>query len=79
MFNPTACGHLHRSMHLRWRGTVVSAPSSTVEQVQLAFAPAAPLATLHEPPGLHLHRWSPPQGLVTHNVPIGDFAGPYFH
>ena len=35
------CGHLHRSMHLRWNGTVVSVPSSTVEQVQLVLSPTA--------------------------------------
>jgi 3',5'-cyclic-AMP phosphodiesterase len=73
------CGHLHRSMHLRWRGTVVSVPSSTVEQVRLTFTSDAPLATLQEPPGLQLHYWLPNEGLVTHNVPIGDFAGPFFY
>lgn len=73
------CGHLHRSMHLRWRGTVVSVPSSTVEQVRLTFTPDARLATLQEPPGLQLHYWAPDQGLVTHNVPIGDFPGPFYY
>ena len=72
------CGHLHRSMHLRWRGTVVSVPSSTVEQVHLGLAPDAALATIQEPPGLQLHYWIPGQGLVTHNVPIGAFAGPFY-
>jgi 3',5'-cyclic AMP phosphodiesterase CpdA len=73
------CGHLHRSMHMRWRGTLVSVPSSTVEQVRLTFAPGAPLATIQEPPGLQLHYWAPDQGLVTHNVPIGDFPGPFYY
>jgi 3',5'-cyclic AMP phosphodiesterase CpdA len=72
------CGHLHRSMHARWKGSVVSVPSSTVEQVRLAFTPGATLATVQEPPGFQLHYWSH-QGLVTHNVPIGDFAGPFFY
>jgi 3',5'-cyclic AMP phosphodiesterase CpdA len=72
------CGHLHRSMHLRWQGSVVSVPSSTVEQVRLTFAPDAPLASIQEPPGLQLHYWIDGQGLVTHNVPIGEFAGPFY-
>jgi 3',5'-cyclic AMP phosphodiesterase CpdA len=71
------CGHLHRSMHVRWRGTVVSVPWSTVEQLQLAFGSHARLATTQEPPGMQLHYWAPGQGLVSHNVPIGDFAGPF--
>ncbi|MGH8666389.1 MAG: phosphodiesterase, partial [Burkholderiales bacterium] len=73
------CGHLHRSMHVRWRGTMVSVPSSTGEQVRLTFAPDVPLASLQEPAGLQLHYWAPGQGLVSHNVPIGDFAGPFFY
>jgi 3',5'-cyclic AMP phosphodiesterase CpdA len=71
------CGHLHRAMHLRWRGSVVSVPSSTVEQVRLTFAADMALASVQEPPGLALHYWIPEQGLVTHNVPIGDFPGPF--
>jgi 3',5'-cyclic AMP phosphodiesterase CpdA len=71
------CGHLHRSMHVRWKGSIVSVPSSTVEQVRLTFAPDAALATMQEPPGLQLHYWAPKQGFVTHNVPIGDFPGPF--
>jgi 3',5'-cyclic AMP phosphodiesterase CpdA len=71
------CGHLHRSMHLRWRGTLVSVPSSTVEQLQLAFERDAPLATLPEPPGLQLHYCDPHDGLVTHNVPVGEFGAAF--
>lgn len=71
------CGHLHRSMHVRWNGTIVSVPSSTVEQVHLTFAPDARLATIQEPPGLQLHYWAPGQGLVTHAVPVGDYPGPF--
>jgi 3',5'-cyclic-AMP phosphodiesterase len=73
------CGHLHRSMHLRWRGTLVSVPSSTVEQLHLAFDRHAPLGTICEPPGLQLHYDDPTDGLVSHAVPVGDFAGPYIY
>lgn len=71
------CGHLHRSMHVRWNGTVVSVPSSTVEQVSLTLGPRAALATIQEPPGLQLHYWMRGQGLVTHNVPVGSYPGPF--
>ncbi|HEY8429165.1 MAG TPA: phosphodiesterase [Sandaracinaceae bacterium] len=72
------CGHLHRAMHLRWNGTVVSVPSSTVEQVELALSPTERrLGMVQEPPGLLLHRWLPGQGLVSHNVPVGEFPGPF--
>lgn len=73
------CGHMHRSMHLRWRGTVVSIPFSTVEQIHLGFAAAAPLATIAEPPGFQLHYDDPVDGLITHAVPVGRFEGPYFY
>ena len=72
------CGHLHRAMHLRWRGSVVSVPVSTVEQLHLAFAADAPLGTVQEPPGLQLHYDHPADGLVTHAVPVGSFKGPIF-
>jgi 3',5'-cyclic AMP phosphodiesterase CpdA len=71
------CGHLHRAMHVRWRNTLVSVPSSTVEQLRLDFRAEAPLATVGEPAGLQLHYWDPQDGLVTHNVPIGDYPGPF--
>jgi 3',5'-cyclic AMP phosphodiesterase CpdA len=73
------CGHLHRAMHARWRGTVVSVPSSPVEQLRLAFDPHAPLATLREPPGFLLHYWDAQDGLISHHVPVGDFPGPFFY
>ncbi|MCC6533072.1 MAG: phosphodiesterase [Burkholderiales bacterium] len=72
------CGHLHRSMHLRWRGTVVSVPSSSTEQLQLAFDPAAPLGTIQEPAGFQLHYFSPSHGIITHAVLVGDYPGPFF-
>lgn len=73
------CGHMHRAMHLRWRGTVLSIPFSTVEQIHLGFAPRAPLGTIAEPPGFQLHYDDPADGLVTHAVPVGDFDGPYIY
>lgn len=71
------CGHLHRSMHVQWRGTLLCVPSSTVEQLHLVFDRHARLGVIAEPPGFHLHYDDPADGLVSHAVPIGRFAGPY--
>jgi 3',5'-cyclic-AMP phosphodiesterase len=73
------CGHLHRSMYLRWRGTVVSVPVSSVEQLLLGFDPQAPLGTVQEPPGFQLHYGDPVDGLITHAVPVGDFGNAFFY
>lgn len=71
------CGHMHRSMHARWCGTVVSTASAAVEQIHLELRPDAPLGTIAEPPGVQLHYDDPTDGLVTHVLPVGEFAGPY--
>jgi len=71
------CGHMHRSMHARWCGTDLSTASAAVEQIHLQFRPDAPLGTVAEPAGIQLHYDDPADGLVTHVVPVGTFAGPY--
>jgi Icc protein len=71
------CGHLHRSMHLRWRGSVISVPVSPVDQIHLTLDPGARLGSVQEPPGFQLHFRDPVDGLVTHAVPVGRFAGPF--
>lgn len=71
------CGHLHRAMHARWHGTIVSVGPSTAEQIHLALQPDAVLATVAEPPALQLHRWDAADGLVSHVVQLGRFPGPF--
>ena len=72
------CGHHHRPITTRWAGTIGSVAPSTAHQVTLDLqTPGAPASFVLEPPGLHLHVWSPAAGLVTHTAPIGTFAGPY--
>lgn len=73
------CGHLHRSMHVRWRGTCVAVCSAAVEQIHLGLRPDAPLGTIAEPAGFSLHYDDPADGLVTHAVPVGDFDGPWIY
>lgn len=72
------CGHHHRPITTRWAGTIGSVAPSTAHQVTLDLVSDGGPATFSmEPPGLHLHLWSPDAGLVTHGVQIGDFEGPF--
>ncbi len=70
------CGHLHRTMHVRWRGTTVSVSPSTVDQIRLAFHAQTRPASIAEPMGYQLHYWDDNDGLITHMVPVGNFANP---
>jgi Icc protein len=71
------CGHLHYTMHVRWHGTTVSVAPSGVEQLHLAFAPDAPLASVAEPPGFQLHFWDATNVLISHSVPVGAYGRPF--
>lgn len=70
------CGHVHRSIFYRWQGAPVSIGPGVAHQVRLDLAEAEP-AFVMEPPSFHLHRWSEGAGLLTHQVFIGSFPGPY--
>ncbi len=70
------CGHLHRSIQMRWAGTVASTAPSTAHQVALDIRANSRGAFVMEPPGFHLHLWRAGAGLVSHMAVIGDFGGP---
>jgi 3',5'-cyclic AMP phosphodiesterase CpdA len=75
-----ASGHVHRATLTMFAGvpaTICPAPNHAVD---------LDLDHLREPsfkveqPAFHLHNWFPGEGfgsLVTHQVPIGEFDGPY--
>ena len=71
------CGHLHRSIHVRWAGTVASTAPSTAHQLYLDFREDGLSAFAMEPPACQLHLWRPGAGLISHTSYVGDFAGPY--
>lgn len=71
------CGHIHRSMQLRFGGTLLLTAPSTTTAIALRLAPEAEPASFVEPPAMLLHQWRPGTGLVTHHVPIGRFPGPF--
>ena len=69
------CGHIHRSMQLRFGGTLLCTAPSTTTANNLHLGPEIEPASSIEPPALLLHHWKPDTGLITHLVPIGDFPG----
>lgn len=70
------CGHIHRSMQLRFGGSLLCTAPSTTTAIALALDENAQEASYLEPPALLLHHWKPDTGLITHWVPIGTFPGP---
>ncbi|HEX7006946.1 MAG TPA: phosphodiesterase [Alphaproteobacteria bacterium] len=74
------CGHVHRPIHVRWRGTIASIGPSPAHQVMLDLRPDGPAVFKLEPPACQLHLWRPDQGLISHLSVIGDYPGPFpFH
>lgn len=71
------CGHVHRSIQVRWAGTIAATAPSTAHQLTLDLDPAAPLTFKMDPPGALLHAWRPSSGLVSHISFIGDYDGPH--
>lgn len=62
------CGHVHRSVHARWCGTVVTTALSTGQQIALDLRADGASGYVSEPPGYHLHVWLPDAGLISHVV-----------
>jgi 3',5'-cyclic AMP phosphodiesterase CpdA len=71
------CGHLHRSMHVAFAGTVACSAPGVSHQVALDLRPDGPAHFCLEPAGFLLHRWTPEQGVITHQCVIEQFDGPY--
>jgi Icc protein len=72
-----ACGHLHRSIQMRWGGTLVSVAPSAVVQRTLSLDNSLPQAYVDEPPGMAVYVWHPDTGPICHTSLIGDFGAPY--
>jgi 3',5'-cyclic-AMP phosphodiesterase len=69
-----ACGHVHRSILTSFSDRVASIGPSPAYAVSLDLATDAAASFSVEPPGLHLHRWSPEDGphghVTTHFMPV---------
>ncbi|MEZ5932563.1 MAG: phosphodiesterase [Alphaproteobacteria bacterium] len=67
------CGHVHRAVQTRFAGTIAQIGPGTAHQVKLVLGEGRGPWTM-EPPGFLLHRWSEEDGLISHQVSIGDFS-----
>ena len=66
------CGHVHRAVTRRWAGTIAAVSPGVAQSVAFDLQDG-PLSWALEPPAVTLLIWSPNLGLVSHQVPIGDF------
>ncbi|MBO9677547.1 MAG: phosphodiesterase [Acidovorax sp.] len=74
------CGHLHRSIQVRFGGSIAATVPSPAHQVCLDLAPDAASAWTLEPPGFALHALPMGGRLVSHLAASGRYDGPYpFH
>lgn len=74
------CGHLHRSIQVRFGGTIAMTVPSPAHQVCLDLSPSAASMWALEPPGFAVHALPPDGRMVSHLVASGPYAGPYpFH
>lgn len=74
------CGHLHRSIDVRFAGTIASTAPSVAHQVALDIDPQAPSCWVLEPAAYKLHVWQDNGPLVTHLAYVDTYEGPYpFH
>lgn len=71
------CGHVHRPITTRFEQTVCSVAPSAAHQLELALTPGARGAFVMEPAFIHLHRWTPADGFVSHVAYVEPFPGPY--
>lgn len=74
------CGHLHRSIDVRFGGTIASTSPAPAHQVALDLHPDAPSRWMLEPPGFRLCALDGAGRVVSHLAAAGEFEGPYpFH
>lgn len=71
------CGHIHRSMQAAFAGTIACSAPGVSHQVAFDLSPDGPAHFCLEPAGFLLHRWTPGQGILTHQCVIEQFDGPY--
>jgi 3',5'-cyclic AMP phosphodiesterase CpdA len=68
------CGHIHRSLHTKWCGTVACTSASTSFQYPLDVSPSAAMEPLDEPPTGRLYVWDQRTGLVAHTFYVAGAA-----
>ena len=74
-----AAGHVHRAVATMFAGVAATICPAPNHAVALDLGARLPPSLRIEPPAFHLHLWFRDADfgrVVTHVVPIGDFAGP---
>ena len=71
------CGHLHRSIQVRFGGTLASTCPGVSHQVVLDLSEQAASQFIMEPPAFQLHLWDADAGMISHTAYVGEFDGPY--
>jgi 3',5'-cyclic AMP phosphodiesterase CpdA len=73
-----AAGHAHRAVFTSFAGVTASICPAPNHAVALDLDRSLEPAFRLEPPAFHLHVWDEAAGtLITHQVPVGTFPGPY--
>ena len=75
-----AAGHVHRATLTNFAGIAATICPAPNHAVALDLDARLPPSFTIEPPAFHLHVWTAGDdfgAVVTHQVPIGDFDGPY--
>jgi 3',5'-cyclic AMP phosphodiesterase CpdA len=75
-----AAGHVHRATLTTFAGIAATICPAPNHAVALDLAARLPPSFKLEPPAFHLHAWFADEAfgsVITHHVPIGDFAGPH--
>ncbi|MEJ8840290.1 phosphodiesterase [Ramlibacter sp. AN1133] len=74
------CGHLHRSIEVRFGGTIACTSPAPAHQVTLDLDPEAPSCWMLEPPGFRVLALDGRGRVVTHLAASGSYEGPHpFH
>ncbi|MEE9335697.1 MAG: phosphodiesterase [Granulosicoccaceae bacterium] len=71
------CGHVHRPIHMQWRGVTVTIAPSASHYVGFDLRESAPADFTLEPPTVQLHQWRNERELVSHLSFVGTFDGPH--
>ena len=69
------CGHVHRPIHLAWRGITASTAPSPSHSCVFDLNAGASHDFVLEPPTCELHYWREDIGFVSHITFIGDYGG----
>jgi 3',5'-cyclic AMP phosphodiesterase CpdA len=71
------CGHIHRLMFGTVAQAVCVVAPSVAYQFSLSHDPGSREGFVLEPPAFLLHDFAAPRGLLTHQIYVDEFAGPF--